>query len=553
MTFTEAAAQVLRLVGKPLHYKEITDVAIEKEFLSHVGKSPEVTMGARLAALVKKGDRENPLVRIKPGVFALREWDDAQIEKGLNDRTPALQIAKRADKQRAAGPPGDDDSVAPAVPGASPSQTAMQALGDEEDDVLDDDEKERAELAATAGELFSAEEDDDDPIFGSEEEPESEDDSGSVAQDNGGSGGRGRRRRRRRGRGRGGNGGGERDDDDLPSYTVADAPIAALAEAGEDQSAEAEQRADEPSHERERGDRDRGDRDRDRGDRDRDRGPREHDQERGASGPGEELSGAALADLAEAALGPFQRQGNAPLRQVAEAIQRRGRGGADLQQVLSAVAAAVRADNLRRESAGQRPRFRLNSGRVALTEWLLDGEALRIERDLQSMAQRYRDAVRRSFLRRLSELPQRAFNELVQLVLERMGYTNIKSVRRAGSHQSEQHFSARFSGSGFNGGEGAVAIVIRRDGRDVGRERVIELRGALHHYGPASSGVLVTTGQALGGAREEAQALGAAPVRVIDGAALSRLADEHGIGLVHTGLRLPFLDADLFDSLKSQG
>ena len=28
MTFTEAAAHVLRLVGKPLHYKEITDVAI---------------------------------------------------------------------------------------------------------------------------------------------------------------------------------------------------------------------------------------------------------------------------------------------------------------------------------------------------------------------------------------------------------------------------------------------------------------------------------------------------------------------------------------------
>ena len=70
MTFTEAAAQVLRLVGKPLHYKEITDVAIEKNLLSHVGKSPEVTMGARLAALVKKGERDNPLIRVKPGVFA---------------------------------------------------------------------------------------------------------------------------------------------------------------------------------------------------------------------------------------------------------------------------------------------------------------------------------------------------------------------------------------------------------------------------------------------------------------------------------------------------
>src|SRR5882672_3977055 len=92
MTFTEAAAQVLRLVGKPLHYKEITDVAIEKDLLSHVGKSPEVTMGARLAALVKKGDKENPLVRIKPGVFALREWDPGMIERGLSDRTPALKM-----------------------------------------------------------------------------------------------------------------------------------------------------------------------------------------------------------------------------------------------------------------------------------------------------------------------------------------------------------------------------------------------------------------------------------------------------------------------------
>jgi hypothetical protein len=83
MTFTEAAAHVLRLVGKPLHYKEITDVAIERDLLSHVGKSPEVTMGARLAAVVKKDPKDNPLVRVKPGVFALRDWDQAVIDSGL--------------------------------------------------------------------------------------------------------------------------------------------------------------------------------------------------------------------------------------------------------------------------------------------------------------------------------------------------------------------------------------------------------------------------------------------------------------------------------------
>jgi restriction endonuclease Mrr len=95
--------------------------------------------------------------------------------------------------------------------------------------------------------------------------------------------------------------------------------------------------------------------------------------------------------------------------------------------------------------------------------------------------------------------------------------------------------------------------VIRRDGRDLGRERVTELRGALHHYGPATSAVMVTTGQALGGAKEEAAAAGASPVRLIDGAALARLADEHGVGFSHSEIRLPLLDADLLDSLKNGG
>src|SRR5271170_34807 len=86
MTFTEAAAEVLRLAGKALHYKEITDIAIEKNLLSHVGKSPEVTMGARLAATLKKDSAENPLVRVKPGVFALREWDDKTLKAALEPK-----------------------------------------------------------------------------------------------------------------------------------------------------------------------------------------------------------------------------------------------------------------------------------------------------------------------------------------------------------------------------------------------------------------------------------------------------------------------------------
>src|SRR5689334_22773881 len=162
MTFTEAAEQVLRLVGKPLHYKEITDVAIEKDLLSHVGKSPEVTMGARLAALVKKGDKENPLVRIKPGVFALRDWDQETIDRGLADRTPALKMLEDQEPEEEGSAPenGSAEPEEEAEPEA-PKARAPVDFEDEDSAGFDQAERQRAELAATATDLFAAEADDD--------------------------------------------------------------------------------------------------------------------------------------------------------------------------------------------------------------------------------------------------------------------------------------------------------------------------------------------------------------------------------------------------------
>src|SRR5438270_5102599 len=74
MTFTEAAVEVLRRAGKPLHYKEIADVAVRENLLSHVGQDPEVTMGQRLAAMARRDD-ERRVIAISPeGTFALLEW-----------------------------------------------------------------------------------------------------------------------------------------------------------------------------------------------------------------------------------------------------------------------------------------------------------------------------------------------------------------------------------------------------------------------------------------------------------------------------------------------
>src|SRR3954462_11901065 len=79
MTFTEAALEVLRGAGEPLHYKKITEIAIERNLLSHVGKTPEVTMSSRLATMVKRDRGEVPIIKVKPGVFGLREFSEEQL------------------------------------------------------------------------------------------------------------------------------------------------------------------------------------------------------------------------------------------------------------------------------------------------------------------------------------------------------------------------------------------------------------------------------------------------------------------------------------------
>ncbi len=45
--------------------------------------------------------------------------------------------------------------------------------------------------------------------------------------------------------------------------------------------------------------------------------------------------------------------------------------------------------------------------------------------------ERYRDAARRAFVRKLSELPGHAFVEICVLALERIGIGQLRAVRRA--------------------------------------------------------------------------------------------------------------------------
>jgi hypothetical protein len=80
MTFLEAAFEVLRREGKPLHYKELTERVLTKKLLTFVGRTPEVTMQTQLTAAVKKAPG-NPFVRVKPGIFGLLRYPEITPEE----------------------------------------------------------------------------------------------------------------------------------------------------------------------------------------------------------------------------------------------------------------------------------------------------------------------------------------------------------------------------------------------------------------------------------------------------------------------------------------
>ena len=568
MTFIEAAAEVLRQAGKPLHYKEITELAIARNLLSHVGKTPEVTMGHRLTSAIKKDDKEVPIVKVKPGIFALREWEgrkgkaavgasaepdsaerieDAADESDQDEadvEVNALEIeaALRAtDGAPGAGRRGQRSVDRDEVAAESAEDEGFKDAQGERETPVSGDEVLRADLAASGADLFDDEEDDDQPILGRPPAP------GVQPAQQQGEGGRRRRRRRRRGRGGqgadaavGGGTAGTSDprflgprpgDSSQPRIegAIQPTPIITLDGEGSPEPFAAPRPVVRDRQQIMAG-----------------------GQPTGIELPladGDELSGRELADAAAIILSSFDRNAGAvPVRSVGETLARRGRLQGDPVLVSAQVGASMRADNLRRAASAQRPRFRFaTGGRVALSDWTVGGELPRLEQEVISAVERYREVSRRALLRRLQELPGHALIELLLVAFERVGMTGIRVVRRAGSPGGEAHFAAVHK----TAGEALpTAIVVRKDGREIGRERVTDLRGALHHYGPATVGWLVTTGQILSGAREEAGSAGTPPVMLYDGIALCKLLEEFDVGTLTTRFNISIPDLELLEALR---
>ncbi len=75
MDFKAAAREVLGEVGHPLHYTDITEIALQSGYLKSAGRTPQNTMRARLSVDL----RDNPdthFVQTAPGVYGLKQPDN---------------------------------------------------------------------------------------------------------------------------------------------------------------------------------------------------------------------------------------------------------------------------------------------------------------------------------------------------------------------------------------------------------------------------------------------------------------------------------------------
>lgn len=70
-TFKQSAIEVLKKAGKPLHYTEITRLALESGILETEGATPESSMSSQLIIDIRNKGEGSDFIKTAPGTFAI--------------------------------------------------------------------------------------------------------------------------------------------------------------------------------------------------------------------------------------------------------------------------------------------------------------------------------------------------------------------------------------------------------------------------------------------------------------------------------------------------
>lgn len=72
-TFKQSAIEVLKKAKKPLHYNEITQMALELGILETNGATPDATMLSEITREIKSKGNSSDFIKTAPGTFALNQ------------------------------------------------------------------------------------------------------------------------------------------------------------------------------------------------------------------------------------------------------------------------------------------------------------------------------------------------------------------------------------------------------------------------------------------------------------------------------------------------
>lgn len=92
--FKSAAIKVLRNADKPLHYREITERAIDEGWLETVGATPEASLNAQISVDIKLNGNLSAFARTSPGYYVLNADAD---KPALNEK---VQEEDEAEQER---------------------------------------------------------------------------------------------------------------------------------------------------------------------------------------------------------------------------------------------------------------------------------------------------------------------------------------------------------------------------------------------------------------------------------------------------------------------
>jgi hypothetical protein len=582
MTFLEAALEILRHEGKPLHYKELTERALGKKLLTFVGRTPEVTMQTQLTAAVKKAPG-NPFVRTKPGFFGLLRYPEVSAaERDAYAKTDASSggagagagangtsdtksggdegRGRRRRRGRGRGPRDGETAVAGASAGlgaaaveadtdsdeplhaglsAEARAAALAETGVLEGDVdeatpdedEEDDESMEDDQRAAAGEAGDEAADDDDDEAGDEGGAgEGQADEGAVgagadeSRAGGGgelAGGRRRRRRRRRG-GRGGesSGGGFGDRPQQPQ--AAGGPLAGDAPEMSDTSGSAGLAGESGLAPAPGGD--------------------------DASGAGAPSAGGdghgprRIMTPVDAALEILR--GQAPgrgvhVRQIADGATRRRLVHGEPNEAWRVMRTALAAEPRERLRAGLRPRVRAaGAGLYALARRPPDAELERAEQVFGEARRALRERTAAALERRIAELPASAFEALARVLLQREGFGPATFVKRVEGTIYVEALRGR-------GPRSSKCLAGFRFGpSSAGRRAIGELRAGIRARGQ-DEGLLMLAGRLAEDAVAEWKQPGP-PIEIADGPAMAETCIRHGVGIINAMVSVDFVDADFF-------